>query len=198
MVRKRHCDGFTLVEVLIALTLTAVLVTLLFEALHTYAIANSVGYARVQAQETAASLRAFLRTQLREIVPLGVNTSDGQELFFRGDAQTLSYSGRIPSHRAPGGLYKISFVVEGASPDQSLTFRYARIPDPEALAEGDLFDFTDTATKVMLESAAAVSFEYFGVHENDIEASWVDTWRRHDQIPEMIRIRIQIRDSELE
>ncbi|MFT4585035.1 MAG: general secretion pathway protein J [Gammaproteobacteria bacterium] len=197
-VKKHHCDGFTLVEVLIALTLTAVLVGLLFEALHTYAIANSVGYAHVQAHETASSLRAFMRKQLREIVPLSINTSAGQELFFRGEAHTVSYSGRIPSHRAPGGLYRLSFVIEGSSPDQSLTFRYARIPDPEALAQEDIFDFSDAAEKVMVESATSMSFEYFGVEEDDADAQWLDNWQRHDQIPEMVRIRIQARDSELE
>ena len=198
VVRKGRTKGFTLVEVLIALTLTAVLVVLLFEALHTYAIANSAGYAVVQRQETTASLRAFLRKQLREIVPLGINTSSGRELFFSGEAHTMSYSGRIPSHRAPGGLYKLSFEVEGSSPDQSLRFRYARIPSGEDLEEEDIFDFSDAAAKVMIASATSVSFEYFGALESGADATWIDRWPRRDQIPEMVRIRFRPSDSNIE
>ncbi|MGB1882235.1 MAG: PulJ/GspJ family protein, partial [Gammaproteobacteria bacterium] len=65
----RRPRGFTLVEVLIAVALTAILVTLLFSALGTYLRASHAVTGVVEREDRYYAAAFFLRRQLRELLP---------------------------------------------------------------------------------------------------------------------------------
>ncbi|TDJ60325.1 MAG: prepilin-type N-terminal cleavage/methylation domain-containing protein [Proteobacteria bacterium] len=187
---NRFKRGFTLIEVLIALALSVMLATLLFGALHTYVISATAGHQLVAARQITESVTQFMTNQLRETVPLMVNTRAGRHLLFYGDERKIVYVGYIPSHRSAGGLHLNSLVIGGMAPNQTLNFAYERLNiddefDLESIVEAD----TDNS-RTLLE-APLIEFENFGAVGTDTETQWIGNWSNDDRLPELIRIRIE-------
>ncbi|MGR9091472.1 MAG: hypothetical protein ACU85U_12905, partial [Gammaproteobacteria bacterium] len=188
--------GFTLVEVLIALTLTVVMSGLLVSALHTFAKSSAVGQAHLEAQQQRESVRHFLRQQLSGMVPLFFGSAAERVILFFADHEKIVFVGGVPSHRAPGGLHKNVLFREGRSPEQKLQYAYKRLVVDEAF-DGEGFKSIDDEMDVrtLASHAEAIEFDYFGAIEADAETQWHDEWRGPNRLPELIRIRIEAGDD---
>jgi len=188
--RNRSNHGFTLIEVLIALSLSLILASLLFSSLHTYALGAAAGQKHLTAKQISESVYQFIGDQLREAVPLALIAGRERNVLFHGDVEQIVYVGQIPSHRAAGGLHKNSLEIDGIAPHQSLIFNYERLIVDE---EFDMAAFIETGTsteKKLIEDARSIEFEYFGVDGDRSDPNWSTEWSINDRLPELIRIRI--------
>jgi prepilin-type N-terminal cleavage/methylation domain-containing protein len=187
----RFKRGFTLIEVLIALALSVMLAALLFNALHTYALTAATGHKHVAARQLSESIFQFIRAQLREAVPLVVNTGDARQILFYGDERKIAFVGYIPSHRSAGGLHHNLLEISGTPPNQTLSFTYERLA-----VDGDFaletFADIDTGDARTLMDAASIEFEYFGTAGSRADREWSRNWSGGDRLPELIRIRIDM------
>lgn len=186
--RSQHA-GFTLVEVLIALALSLLLITLLFNALHTYASSTKRSQRLIAERQLDESIRHFLRKQLYEIVPLVVRTKKGREVLFAGDATSLSYIGRIPSHRSPGGLHSNVLSISRERGNTVLRFAYERFNADANLDRDAVTRASSDTQRILIEQTEPIAFAYFGVEEAGQEATWRDAWKVTERLPQLIRIR---------
>ncbi len=189
--RKHYNRGFTLIEVLIALALSVLLVALLFSALHTYTLGATVAVEQVAGKQLAESIYQFIGGQLREAVPLILNTSRERDVLFYGDERKIVYIGHIPRHRSAGGLHKNSLVVSGTPPRQTLTFSYERLVIDDRF-DRKAFIAEDTGTPHTLgETVSSIEFSYFGAVKLHEDPEWFGEWQVQDRLPELVRIRIE-------
>jgi len=196
--REKYCSaGFTLVEVLIALTLTAVMSGLLISALHTFALGSTAGQNHIEAEQRDESVRHFVTQQLSAAVPLSLGRTRNREMLFSGNGDSIAFVANVPSHRAPGGLHRNLLFVEGEAADKKLRYAYARLIVDEAF-DSETFESLDEGMEVrtLVDHAEAIDFEYLGTLESDEDQEWRDEWTDASNLPELIRIRITKKDTE--
>lgn len=186
MTAWRRNAGFTLIEVLIGTTVLAIVMTLLTSALFTMTRSARAGEARMEEIDSDRLAYAFLRRLLRNAVPLTERDIREEHALFEGRADRLRFVGHLPIAEG-GGLQ----FIEIATANGALDLRY-RGAWPEA-------PFTDSdgewASRPLLPDVRRSRWRYFGARDDDSPARWSDEWRKHDRLPELVRIELEHGDE---
>lgn len=182
--------GFTLVEVLIALALTALMAGLLFEALHTYTKIGAAGREHIARKEQTSSVRQFVATQLRETVPFAVRDGRKLQTLFYADEDGLTYVGGVPSYRSSGGLHRNALYAERDGDTIKLAFAYERLVADDDGHYDSFAEGPPANSRALLTGLSSLTFSYFGTSESDNELRWRERWEATDELPQLVRIRL--------
>jgi len=196
--------GFTLLEVLIATVLLAIMMTLLMGGLRIGAGSWEQGERRAAQASRLLVTQNFFRTYLGDALPLleSVRRSAAAgtrpmrpKLLFRGGADRLEYAATLPP-QVRGGLYRFELYVdeEGDRKDLKLAIR----PFSSAEADEEAEPIEDV---VLLEGLASLRIAYFGKANVEDEGNfapresqWLEEWRQQF-MPELIRVDITMADE---
>jgi general secretion pathway protein J len=179
--------GFTLVEVLMAATLLAVMMTLLLGSLRIGARSWEGGERRVAAMSRMLASQNFLRAQLSATLGLRemarADAPPGESLVFQGDEQRLRYVGTLPP-QVRGGLYVFELHVaeRGDARDLKLAMR----PMTGGAAGGDAEAIDDVT---LVENLDTLRIAYFPPAMRGALAEWRHEWR-DSALPALIRLEI--------
>jgi len=181
----RRGSGFTLVELLIAMTLLALIVLILFDALHLASRAwDDNGFAEGRVSETTMA-REWIRRQLTQAQPITLRTETGRPaLAFDGEPHAVTFIGAIPAHLNGGGLSWIRLRLVDSADGRQLVMdreRYQRDFEPELGQE----------PRVLIEDIAAANFEYFGSPTPNEPATWHDQWTEIGYLPSLVRLELR-------
>jgi len=104
---SRAARGFTLLEVLMAVLLLAVLIGGAYGGLRASANAMRAGEAAIDRTDRLRTAQEFLRRQISNILPLGYGHNDqqGLNIVFEGAAQTMRFVAPMPGYLSRGGPY---------------------------------------------------------------------------------------------
>jgi len=186
--RFRLHRGFTLLELIIAMMLLALMSSLLYGTLSLSAGSWDKGEAKAVQSADMRLTEEFLRQSLTAQHPLRMHKVIDRPLYFQGTRDTLAYAGVLPG-RAGGGIYYFQLAVTRAADVPSLTL--ARVlPDAEATTLPN-FDAADKSS--LANGIAEVRFSYFGRDTDSntvVEPTWRQEWRDPNVLPLMIRIDV--------
>jgi general secretion pathway protein J len=186
--RAHSHRGFTLLELMIAMLLLALMSSMLYGTLSLSAGSWDRGEARAQQSADMRLTEEFLRQSLTAQHPLRMHKVVEQPLYFQGTHDVLAYAGVLPS-RTGGGIYYFKLAVTPGDTGSALTL--ARIvPDPAATS---LPAFDGAERSVLADGITEVRFSYFGrdVDANiAVDPTWRDEWRDPNVLPLMIRIDV--------
>jgi general secretion pathway protein J len=177
--------GFTLLELLIALTLLGLITVMLYGGLHLAIRGAEIGERRAEASEQIRLIQSFIRREVSQVYPL-VWTKDKQRVAFKGRSEALHFAAILPAHRGEGGLYLVS--IEAAHSDQGyqLIFSY-RLARPE-------FQNFETAPQkpvVLIQNLENAEFAYYGKRKKEEEARWHNRWGDRKNLPQLVRLRLK-------
>jgi general secretion pathway protein J len=185
----QRCRGFTLVELIVALLLLALMSAMLYGSLALSANSWDRGEAKAEQSSDMRLTETFLRTLLMAQHPLRFHKVAEQPLYFQGTHETLAFAATLPA-RAGGGMYYFRLEVTGDRDKSQLTLSRV-IPDYGAIA---LPSFSEAKTSTLADGIAEVRFQYFGrdPDANDTVApSWRDRWDDPQILPALIRIDVK-------
>lgn len=189
--RRRRVTGFTLLELLIAMTLVSFILVLLFAGLRLATRSWDAGEQRIVDTGERALITNFLRGALEQIYPLRWRV-DGQEvLAFEGAQQALAFVGRLPARQGSSGNHLLSLALVDGEGGRDLVLRW-QLPSPQA---SDFSALEGAESKVLVRQVGELSFAYFGAESDLAEPDWVDRWSSATRLPKLIRVRLAGRDG---
>ncbi|WP_395606576.1 prepilin-type N-terminal cleavage/methylation domain-containing protein [Pseudomonas sp. B22129] len=164
---KRSQQGFTLLEMLVVLSLLSVLLVLVSGALlgANRAVAKAQRYTASLDQMRAA--QQFLRTSISEALPLYVGHAEG---FFIGTAERLTFVTTSPGVLG-GGIQQVS--VQRAGQDLQV-------------------GFAGLEPQVLLSNIDGVHFSYRGQSPLGQATGWLDEWPWPKRLPGAVRIAANV------
>ena len=178
----RRDRGFTLIEMLLALSIGAALLVVMFGGVRVGLAAWSRGEARAMALEHGRSLEQVLGRAVAGTYPYRAAPAEGApvRILFDGQPDRFIFVTVSPSIPAP---VPIAFTAVSVSrDDQGLAVRQLPLPNLEPL---------DRITPVLVDSTViAVRFRYLG-EEPD---AWKDQWdmSAEDTLPRAVEILLAI------
>ncbi len=187
MARARHGQaGFTLIEMLVAMTLLGLIVAVLAGALQ----GGLAGSERVDTQaERLNELRlaqAFIRRHVEAARPVSWTHDRRAVVAFEGRAEALDFVAVMPAWPARGGLYLVRLAFDDG--DLVMTRRITS-------GEPSEFRYEDgVERRVLARDVAGLSFAYFGTPADGRRAGWRDDWTGQYAMPELVSLALDYAD----
>ncbi len=187
----RHEDGgFTLVELLIAITLLGLIATVTYSAIWTASRSQRAVEQQIEENDGLRLTQEFLRHSLSQTRSVMAVNEGRMQVVFSGASDHLAFIAPAPMQRGhAGGLYhyRLELLSRGDG-HYALRLGYAqfvagRALDEEPLAQGE---------SLLLDDVAALSFSYYGQDEPGADAQWLDEWPRQDILPQLVRVTLKM------
>nr|WP_241688426.1 prepilin-type N-terminal cleavage/methylation domain-containing protein [Pseudoxanthomonas composti] len=187
---KRHAQGFTLIEVLLATVLLATGLALALASIRSISAMTTRGEVMSQRNERMRAVEGLLRRRLASARAIAFATEADtlRPYLFVGEPQRMRFVSDLPNYLGRGGPYLHDVyanadygmlmldmtLVQGGQPMPERSPR-----PPERLAEG-------------LDS---VRFRYRGLAENGGLGPWQERWDQVDALPVQVAILVQPRQE---
>jgi len=193
MSRQRE-RGFTLLEILLALSIVAALLAITFGGLRVGLAAWRQGEDRAEAQQHARSLVEVLRRSLAATHPYQVPPPGGggqPTILFEGDPERLSFVTTAPPFpmTVPIAFTAVTFALEGGEA-AGLGLRQKPLPNTDP--------FERLAPILLDGSVTAMTFRYL----RDVAGSWEERWdtAAEQRLPRAVEVTIatSVRGREIE
>lgn len=181
---SRDDDGFTLVEVLLALALASLLLVAVFDSARVTMEGWRSGMARAADLEEASIVRNIIRRMLSNSYPMyQKNGSDERWTAFDGSTGSVSFLAGSPAVLDDGGLYRMSIAVEQRDSRKDVILS----SELELAREG----FAKRETTTLLKGVEEFELAYFGLSPSDHSQQWHGSWTKRNEMPTLVRVRWQ-------
>lgn len=165
--------GFTLIEMLVAITIMGLFVTASMGAVRVGSRSWAAGHQYANSTEEMRATADFLRRQFAQIPPLAFGRGDDRRIRFRADEKRLLFVAPAPTFSQGGGLVTYLLAVEPHDGEDWLTLNIAGF-DPGS----EQFDFSTRRDPIVLgKGFDDIRMSYFGRDTDDEPPYWRSEWR---------------------
>ncbi len=187
--------GFTLVELLLAITLLSMLLALAYGGLHAATQATDRGQVILEESGRLRMAHQFVRKQLNQAIPLVFTQADGEtpdskeSEVFLGSARSIRYVGPMPGYLGFGGPQVQQLSIVQGDNGLALVLEHALVQgfDETRLAERDPIP--------LIDHIAAAEFQFLGRDENGELLPWTNTWEDAATLPVAISLDIEFEEG---
>ena len=181
----KRIGGFTLLELLISMTLLVVIVVITMGAMRIGSRSVTAGEGKMEAQERLRMVLSIMDSQIQSQVPLSYDEGGGKKYHFRGDGKSLRLSTNYSIWDGGKGYVIVDYRVEADSAGNEILYASEEIPGIEGRRESRMID------------AAAISFDYFYKEPTEEEGKWLEALPEGTAIPEKIRLHVARKSGNL-
>jgi general secretion pathway protein J len=183
-------SGFTLLEVLIAVSLLALLITLAVGTLRTAVRSVRSGEALIQRTDRMRVAQEFLRRQLSHAMPLPFERLEdsGENRVFVAERDSLRFVAPMPGYLSRGGPHVQWLTLQSGPDGMQLEFDHSQLNgyDPDN-PKGN----SKREPVVLLEGFRDARFEYRALDEQGELSDWDANWDDPQQLPLMVRLVLE-------
>ncbi|KQR41395.1 prepilin-type N-terminal cleavage/methylation domain-containing protein [Acidovorax sp. Leaf160] len=189
---RRRGHGFTLVELLVVISLLSLIMLALGSALRTAAQTETRVDARLQRSDDLRVAQTFLRSVLERVSGqkvAGLVEAGASQFFFLGQPQQMAWVGVMPGRYGVGGRYHFRLgVVDAADSGGALVLQYtpwvdAATPPNWAVAESYTLTTGVTGLAMQYEDAR---YE---------PPAWSAAWKEVDELPQRVVVSVQTEEG---
>lgn len=191
---KTH--GFTLLEMLIGMTLVGFILMLLFSGLRLGTRVWEAGELRAAAASDRTVIIGFVRHAMEQAYPLRWRVDAEDVIAFAGEPESLAFVGPLSSREGMSGSHLLSLRAVAAGSGRDLVLRW-RLPDP---SDQDFSALENADSKVLVKGIKSATWSYFGTESGaaeTVEPIWHDHWPNRAELPRLIRLRLTLDNGEV-
>jgi general secretion pathway protein J len=184
--------GFTLVEMLLAITLMSMLLGLAYGGLRAAIRSADRGQEILQEAGQLRSTHQFVRRQLGRALPLAYAVSSDAEdarIVFEGNSRRVQYVSAMPGYLGSGGPQVQVLELTPGDDGQDLLFSHT------PLQNFDTARLFDRDPILLLDDIADATFSFLGRDEEGKPANWMTNWDDPATLPAAIQIAIEFNDG---
>ena len=180
--------GFTLLELLVAITLLSMLSVMMYGGLQFGARVWERQGQTSGRQSSVLNVQDVLRREISQAVTLYYRSRQQQTaIVFSGRPEDLIFGGPVPQALGEGGRHMIRLRLEPAGNKRSLILAWQPIVStPRDLSFGE-----NAETEVLLDDVTALKISYFGRQNDRTPLEWTGEWANQSELPKLIRISVE-------
>jgi len=164
--------GFTLIETMVALALTAALLSVVYSSLWVGINSTRRVSGTITENDSVRTFNYFLRNQLRQ-----VDAQSGDTLpAISGDREYMRFRVRHLRGDPAARTFEMKLV---AGEDLRMELGIREIGDPERAVP---------LSAVLMDNLSFLAFSYFGTVDDGPGAAWHDSWHSAKRLPQMVRL----------
>lgn len=190
--------GFTLLELVIGMTLLGFILALLFGGFRLAANSWDAVETRIERTNDEQLARALVRRLLVQMQPVRWKKALNLPIAFIGEQGVLRALAPLTGQAGAGGLRLIELGRERGEATATgegmlrLVLRQAPVRyDAENFASG----LGEAKSYLVLSNLDAVEFSYFGPEKRGEPPRWQDVWTNQEQLPQLVRLRLKSREA---
>ena len=185
--------GFTLVELLLAITLMSILLGLTYSGLRAATRASQRGELLLAAGGELRASHQFIRRQLNQMLPLPYAVTEDAEEFrivFEGDAKHIQYVAPMPGYLGAGGpQVQLIEIVNADDGELLIQFSHALL---QGFEESRLMDRDPV---ILLEGVSSAGFEFLTEDEEGELIGWTASWDQQNTLPIAVRLDLEFTEE---
>ena len=184
--QNRFVRGFTLVEILVAMTLLSIVMLALGASMRTIAQTESRVDDRLQRADQMRVAQGFLASTLGRVSPRKseVSTRAGASLYLLvASSDVMMWVGVMPARYGSGGRHFFRLGLEPSGTSSALVIRFLPWTGTAAFP-----DWSRAPFRVLVPDVSMMTMEYSDDKDGDL--SWLADWPYPDRIPGGIRISL--------
>ncbi len=170
--------GFTLLELLISLTIIGLILVIVFGALRIGVRAWEKGEKDVEIRQRQRVVLGNIKRQIASTCLREIKSEDQKAFFFKGDKESMEFMSRVPMvPTTRSGMVYVKYVVrEEDDGEKKRLMLYEKdvvfMEKEKSMDDRDDADFFE-----LIPGAENIGFEYLkGAEDKDADPEWQDTW----------------------
>lgn len=175
---KRNA-GFTLLELIISITLVAIIVLIVAGAASLGYRSFSTGERKLNAIERLRASLIIIDAQIQSGVPLTLGDGGVKQYYFVGEQDSLKFSTNHSIWGGQRGYVIVNYRVETDNQGKRTLFA----------SENKVGMENQKETK-LLEGFNEITFDYFKQDDTEEEGEWVTQWVEEEMMPTRIRLNL--------
>jgi len=177
--RKGKGGGFTLLELIISITIIGIIVLMVASAMRLGFRSVSSGEKKIESLERMRSSLTIIDSQIQSGIPLTYIEGGDLKYYFRGQRELLRLSTNYSIWNIKRGYVVVTYrVVSDVSGKKSL------------YASENIIGIKDKKEVKLLDGFDEIYFEYFYKHPLEKEAKWTEEMKEGFFLPEKIRLNL--------
>lgn len=182
----RSQRGFTLLEILLAVALLAIMVLVAMGTLRTAVRAMHSGERVVTQTDSVRIAQEFLRRQISHAMALPFEREEdtGMMYVFEGDEGSMRFVSTMPGHLAKGGPHVQDLHIARGAKGLQLEFTHTLLNGYDKASAAS----AERPPVLILDGLADASFEYRGMTETGELGEWSSQWDLPQATPMMVRL----------
>ena len=184
-------NGFTLIEVLIAMTLLSIMVVLLFSSLKICADSWEKGESKITDVNEIAVVYNFFQRHLSAAKPLWNDLTEKEErtFSFQGKTRSLQFISAFPASAGRSGLQL--FSLDSQEEDNEQVIKVTITPF-FPITEGEEWHKEEVT---LIKHVSEFTLAYFGSDEGTSEDGWAEEWLDKQVLPRLVKINIKLENG---
>ncbi len=188
--------GFTLLEMLIAMTLLGLVMAMVFGGLRLGTRAWEASDVSATNLARLEAVHGFLRRGLAAAATVLASDDKGKrQILFTGDVDRLEFATLMPSYLGIGGFHRLTLAAVGNGEDRRLTLK-SRLYQGVGGGDDATAAADDGEETVLMKGIAGLDLAYFGALDSNSDPAWHQGWREVATLPELIRVRVRFAEGD--
>jgi len=192
--RIKSQSGFTLMEIIVAMTMLSLIMAMIYGAIHTSRKMAEKGNKRINATNEIRVVQELIRRQISRILPMAFKEEDNTFVIFEGDENHIMYVSPMPGYLGNGGPHVQLIEIVNAKGGKLLQFSHWLLNDS---LDEDSFEDSEQEPVVLLENIDFAEFSFVKLDEEGELGEWESDWDESENTPLMVRLEVDMGDKAL-